>query len=329
MIDIHAHGVPDGLIDALDREGASLGVAVMPSDAGPRVSFAGTATSPPLNPLLSDHQARLQAMDAAGVTVQALSPFIDLTGYALPAADGARYSRLVNEHMARTVAAVPDRLAGLATVPLQDGDLAAGELRYAVEVLGMAGVEIGTHTPSSNLDDPGLDPFWAAAAELRCLVLIHPLSGGSVQTPYFLGNLVGNPAETTMAAARLMFGGVLDTHPDLQICLVHGGGFLPYQAGRLERGYQAIGSSRGARLRTPPRDLLTRFHYDTVVHSGRMIRTLIDLVGADRVVLGTDYPFEMGDPDPAGTVATVPLLTAHERDLVTHDNARRLLGSTR
>jgi aminocarboxymuconate-semialdehyde decarboxylase len=325
MIDVHAHGIPDGFRHALADGGAALGVEFIDTGNGTKVSFAGINTSAPLKPELADHDVRLAAMDGAGISVQLVSPFIDLVGYALPGPAGATYSRLVNELMAETVRRHPDRLRALATVPLQDGELAAEELRHAVTVLGMAGVEIGTHTPDGHLDDPQLEPFWAAAAELGCLVLLHPLSGGSAQTPYFLGNLVGNPAETTMAAARLMFGGVLDAYPGLEICLVHGGGFLPYQAGRLEHGFQTLGTTRGAKLRTSPRELLTRFHYDTVLHSGPMLRTLIDLVGAERVLLGTDYPFEMGDADPITTLATIPDLTTADRDLIVRENAERII----
>ncbi|WP_166351391.1 amidohydrolase family protein [Phytoactinopolyspora limicola] len=325
MFDVHAHAIPDGLIHTLRRDGPSLGVEIVDTDRGTQVRVADGPPSAPLDPLLSDLPARLAAMDRGGVDVQVVSPFIGLTAYSLPAEAGARYSRLFNELMASTAAQAPDRLRALATVPLQSGDLAARELTYAVEHLGMAGVEIGTSRPGGQVDDPDLEPFWAAANHLRCLVLIHPMSGTSHHEPYFLGNLVANPAQTTLAAARLMFGGVLDRFPDLRICLVHGGGFLPYQAGRLEHGFATYGQRWGARLDTSPAELIRRFSYDTVLHSPTALRALLDQVGADRVLVGTDYPFAMGDDDPAGTLAAVPALTSAQHDLIRRDNARRLL----
>ncbi|TCO52279.1 amidohydrolase family protein [Actinocrispum wychmicini] len=324
-IDIHAHCVPDGLVSALAAGGRRLGVEVLRAGETTRVQFAETVTAP-LEPSLSDLPARLAAMDRTGVTRQVLSPFIDLTGYWLDEAAGSAYCRLFNEHMAGTVAQAPDRLSALATVPLQSGPAAAKELAYAVAELGMVGAEIGTDTGRGQLDDKELEPFWAAAAELGCLVFIHPNAAARTRFPYFLGNFVGNPSDTTVAAARLMFGGVLDRHPGLRICLAHGGGFLPYQIGRLDRGFHAYGTDWGAELTSAPRDLATRLHYDTVLHSIESTRLLIDLVGAEQLLLGTDYPFEMGDLDPLSTVAAIPGLDERERSLITHGNAEFLLG---
>lgn len=326
-VDVHAHCIPDDLVDMLSAEGRSLGVEVLRAEASVRVRIAGTRTTPPLHPLLSDLTARLTAMGRMGVTTQLISPFIDLTAYELDAEEGARWSRLFNDLMAATAATAPDRLLALATVPLQSGELAAAELDRAITTLGMVGVEIGARRPAGHLDDAELTPFWEAADALGSLVLVHPLSGASANEPYFLGNLVSNPAETTMAAARLMFGGVLERFPSLRVCLAHGGGFLPYQVGRLERGYRAIGSSRGARLTTSPLELLRRLYYDTVLHSPDAIGHLVDRVGPDRVLLGSDYPFEMGDPDPIGTVTAVDSLDGDARDLILAGNADRLVGS--
>lgn len=306
-IDVHAHCVPDGLIDALTRDEARIGVEV-----------------PPLAPLLSDLPARLEAMDRMGVHRQLISPFIGLTAYHLDAPAGRRYTRLFNELMAATVQKAPDRLSALATVPLQSGWAAAGELLHAITQLGMVGVEIATATPSTSLDDKALAPFWEAADDLGCLVLIHPNAGHRGHEPYFLGNFVGNPAETTMAVARLMFGGILDDYPRIRFCLAHGGGFLPYQLGRLERGYAIYGKKKGARLRSTPRELVRRLYYDTVLHSPDMIRFLIDLVGPKHVLLGSDYPFEMGDSDPLGTLAAIPDLEPSDRDLIAGGNAELL-----
>jgi aminocarboxymuconate-semialdehyde decarboxylase len=325
VIDVHAHCVPSELLPILSADGGRFGIEVLGTDPV-RLRIAGQRTTPPLHPALTDLPARLAAMDAMGVARQLVSPFIDLTAYELEATTGGRYSRLFNELLAATADRAPQRLRALATVPLQSGELAARELEHALTKLGMVGVEVGARLPSGHLDDPELAQFWAVAETLGCLVLVHPLSGGTAAVPYFLGNLVGNPAETTMAAARLIFGGVLDRFPSVRVCLVHGGGFLPYQSGRLERGFHAIGHSRGARLETSPRELLGRLYYDTVLHSPAMIRTLIDLVGPEQVLLGSDYPFEMGDPDPVATLAQVPGLSEADRKLIQSANADRLLA---
>jgi aminocarboxymuconate-semialdehyde decarboxylase len=326
-IDVHAHCVPDGLVSTLAAHGGRYGVEVLRSGSVTRIQFAGTVTAP-LDPELSDLPERIAAMDRMGVRRQLVSPFIDLTGYQLDVAAGRRYCRTFNELMADTVARAPDRLSAFATVPLRSGAAAAEELVHAVTRLGMVGAEIGTDTGSGQLDDHDLELFWAAAAELRCLVLIHPNAAARDRLPYLLSNFVGNPADTTMAAARLMFGGVLDRHPGLRICLVHGGGFLPYQAGRLDRGFAAYGDRYGARSTSAPRELLGRFYYDTVLHSVDMIAHLVGLVGAERVLLGTDYPFEMGDLDPLATLATIPGLGEEGRRLIEHGNVDRLLAAS-
>jgi aminocarboxymuconate-semialdehyde decarboxylase len=320
-IDVHAHGVPDGLTQALRAAPHSLGVEVLGDEAAPRIRFAGTVT-PPLEPVLSDLPVRLEAMDRMGVDRQLVSPFIDLTGYPLDAATGRAYCMLFNDLMAETVRRAPDRLSAFATVPLGFGQAAADELVRAVSELGMVGAEIGTDTGSGQLDDDQLEPFWEAAAGLGCLILIHPNAAARVELPYLLSNFVGNPADTTLAAARLMFGGVLDRHPDLRICLVHGGGFLPYQVGRLERGFTVYGERWGARLRSSPRELLGRLYFDTVLYSADMLSTLIGIVGPERVLLGTDYPFAMGDLDPLTSLAG---LDEKSRELIGHDNVARLL----
>ncbi|MFI0374135.1 amidohydrolase family protein [Actinomadura sp. 1N219] len=320
-IDVHAHCVPDGLIPALKAQGAAHDIEVIESGGETRIRL-GSSTTGPLDPRLSDLPARIATMNETGVERQLVSPFIGLTAYHLPEAAGRWYSRLHNETMAQTARTAPHRFSPMATVPLQSPG-AAAELAYAVEQLGMAGVQIGTDSGAGNLDDDSLEPFWEAAENLRALVLIHPSASARVQLPYRLGNFVGNPSDTTVAIARLMFGGVMDRHPDLRICLVHGGGFLPYQAGRLERGFRVYG---GDGIKTSPLELLRRLYYDTVLHSPTRVRTLVDLVGIDRVMLGTDYPFDMGDPDPQGTLAKIPGLRDRDRLQIARTNADRLIG---
>lgn len=329
--DVHAHCAPTSLYAELERDGDRFGTDLVDTDRGRAVRFAGGVTTPPLRDDFDDVAARLASMDAARVDVQLLSSWIDLTGYSLPAEVGARYARMFNELLAATVAEHPDRFLGLGTVPLQTPEVAAAELRHAVTDLGMVGVEIATTVDGRDLDDPALDPFWAAAAELRCPVLIHPyrsLRGRDV-TRYFLNNLVGNPAESTIAIAHLLFGGVLDRHPDLRPVMVHGGGFAPYQSGRWDRGFEAVARLTGEHIRTAPTELLRRVHFDTVLHDPAALDLLIRWAGHERVVVGSDYPFPMGDLTPVDTLDRVEGLTDDARAAILGGNVERLLEDVR
>jgi len=330
-IDVHAHIVPVGVVDALVADGGRYGIEIVEQDGRRAALIAGRVHAGPLRPDLIDMAPRLESMDAAGVAVQLLSSWIDMTAYALPAEAGARYSRMFNEALAGTAAAQPDRFRSVGTVPLQAPAVAVSELRHAVVGLGMDGVEIATTVDGRDLDDPELEPFWAAAEDLRCLVLIHPyasLAGRGVGR-YFLNNLVGNPAESTVALGHLVFGGVLERHPELRVCMVHGGGFAPYQLGRWDRGFHRDARGAAANLTRPPSEWVRGVFHDTVLHSPASLRFLLDVIGAEHVVLGSDYPFEMGDLDPITTLDQVPGLTDEERRLVLAANLQRLLDDVR
>ena len=329
-IDVHAHGLPAALIGALERDGGRCGIDVLEREGKRFLQVAGGGGGPLRSDFL-DIDARLAAMDAAGVDIQLFSPWIGVTGYNLPPEQGVRWARLFNESLAELVEQHPDRLRGLGHVALQSPGDAADELRYAIGTLGFAGVEIATSVDGRELDDPDLAPFWAAAEGLRCLVLIHPdqTLPGRRQPRYFLNNLVGNAAETTIAVSHLIFSGVLDRHPDLRIVVVHGGGYLPWQAGRLEHGYHAAPTPGAPALRRPPSEQLRTLYYDTVTHSVEALEFLIAFAGADHVVLGSDYPFEMGERDPVGLVDRVHDLAPDDRALILGGTLQRLLSEIR
>lgn len=319
--DVHAHCIPPSLAPQLSAY------------------FGAGLREPPRSDLV-DVPARLAAMDRAGVDVQLLSGWIGLTGYTLPADQGVGWARSFNEALAEMVAKHPERFLGLCHVPLQAPEEAAEELRRAVQELGMVGAEIATTIAGAELDEENLEPVWAVAADLRCLILIHPdqVLPGRQRPRYFLNNTVGNAAETTIAVAHLVCSGVLERYPELRLCVVHGGGYLPYQAGRLDHGYlaqpaqtarPAAAGGAGGRLSRPPSEYLRTLYFDTITHSPQALRFLIDFAGADHVVLGSDYPFEMGDTDPVRTLGAVPVLTTEERRLILHDNVRRLLDDVR
>jgi len=302
-IDLHCHFIPPALLDRIASDGGAHSITVTDDE---RVSFAGKRSTQKFPPGMRDLTDRLQRMDSQGVDLQIISAWMDFAGLELAATDGAWLARSLNELTIEAIAPHGDRFRAMAAVPLQAPELAAEELRYALRELGMVAVEIATTLGASELDDPGLAPFWSAAEELNALVLVHPMNQSigyeRLSRSYFLDNIASNPAESTVAAANLIFGGVLAEYPRLKVCLTHGGGFLPYQIGRLDRGYAGKPDVTAVNIDAPPSTFLRRFYYDTVVHSPEALRFLVDRVGADRVVLGSDYPFPMGDPEPVATV---------------------------
>ncbi len=329
--DVHAHCIPEALVDMLRVDGPEYGIEVVSEETGESAVIAGRVRLAPFRSILGDMEARLTAMDAARVDVQVISSWVDLTAYALEPERGAPYSRRVNQILADHAAEHPDRLLALGTVPLQSPEHAAEELRFAVEELGMVGVEIATTIDDSDLDRAGLDPFWEAAESLGCMVLLHPCNPlpGVDLARYFLDNMVGRPAESTIAVAGLLFGGVLERFPDLNICVVHGGGFVPFQIGRMQRGFVAAAQRTAEHISTPPSELALRLFYDTVLHDQKALRFLVDQVGADRVMMGTDYPFEMGDPEPVRTVESIPDLAEDQRAMILGGNFARILERIR
>jgi len=321
IYDVHAHCVPLGLLDELRRDRTAFGAEVLDGGSGPRISFAGGPTTRPVRADLMEFESRLVDMDEARVDVQILSSWIDLTGYGLPGDVAVRYARMFNDALANTVAGHSDRFLGLCNVPLQDPAAAATELVRAVVDEGFVGAEIATSVEELPLGDPGLDPFWAAAAELRCPILIHPsyvpAAGGHLD---LIENVVGRPAATTTAMAHIVFGGVLERFPELRLVLVHGGGFVPWQVARWDQGI------RGAAKQSPPSSQLGNVYHDALLFDPKVVGYLIDWAGADRVLLGTDYPFPSGDLRPVDTLDAVADLTDEQRRAIEGENVARLLA---
>lgn len=307
IFDLHCHFIPPALLDRIRADGPAHSILVTDDDL---VSFAGRDATQSFPNGMLDLDDRLVWMDTEEVDVQVLSAWMDFSAYVLDPTDGAWLARVLNELTVDAIAKHSDRFRAMAAVPLQVPELAAEELRYAATKLGMVAVEIGTKVADSELDDPSLEPFWTTAEDLDLLVLVHPpyrSIGIDRFKRYFLDNLVSNPAEETVAAAHLIFGGVLERHTRLKICLTHGGGFLPYQIGRLDRGFAARSAVTTTHLSAPPSSFLRRFYYDTIVHGSEALRFLVDRVGSDRVVLGSDFPFPMGDPHPVRAVRAAGL----------------------
>ena len=324
LVDVHLHFLSPRALDAARTSPARVGVRVLDDGERPRlVVGAEPPTRPLLEPLytLPRHLAFLAAQ---GIEAAVFGPLMDAAGYSLPPRQGAAWSRAQNEGLAASLAEVGGRHAGLATVPLQSPELAAEELRVAVTSLGLRGAMIDPNVLGRPLADRSLDPFWKAAAELAAPVMLHPFLLEAVERfgRHYLHNLVGYPFETTLAAGSLILGGTLDRFPDLDVVLVHGGGFLPYHVGRFDRGHAVRPEVRadGAAL---PSSYLRRFHYDTLVQFPPALAFLVALVGADRVLLGSDHPFWLGDPEPARVVREAGLSAAAQAQIL-GDNAVRI-----
>jgi aminocarboxymuconate-semialdehyde decarboxylase len=323
-IDAHAHViVPEALRDAAPDE--AWRPRVFRQDGAQVVELGGRAIRSAVHEFV-DVRAILAAQDAAGIDRVVLCPWVALLGYDADPADGLERCRVQNGGLAALQAAHPDRVSVLGAVPLQDPDLAAAELGALMDS-GFAGVEVAASVNGTYLGDERFERFWEAAEASGALVFVHPTTRGfadPVFGDYYLWNLVGNPMETTIAAAHMVLAGVLERHPDLRVLLAHGGGALPALRGRLRHGWSLEPHAR-ARLREPPEDSLRRFHYDTVTHDAAVLRELVAFAGADRVLLGSDYPFDMADARPAETVAAAGLSRDDER-AVLGGNAARLLG---
>ncbi|HEU4371029.1 MAG TPA: amidohydrolase family protein [Methylomirabilota bacterium] len=324
IVDVHVHFLSPRALDAARATPARYGVRVRDGGEHPRLVVGAEPPTRPLLAPLYTLQRHLEFLAEQGIDAAVFGPLMDVAGYSLPPDEGAAWSRAQNEGLAASLAEIGGRHAGLATVPLQSPARAAEELRVAVASLGLRGAMIDPHALGRSLGDRAFDPFWQAAAELAAPVILHPFALEAVERfgRHYLHNLVGYPFETTLAAGSLIMGGTLDRFPGLDVVLVHGGGFLPYHVGRFDRGHagrpeiRADGAGR-------PSGYLRRFHYDTLVQFPPALAYLVSVVGADRVLLGSDHPFWLGDPEPVRIVREAGLPPAAQAAIL-GDNAGRL-----
>ena len=306
-VDVHAHFFPERFLAVVEEAGAESGGSVDRTDArGPVLVVAGART-PPLEARYYDLAQRVRSMDRQGVEVHALSLTTPMVYWARGEL-GARLARAFNDACAEAHAAYPDRFVGCATLPAQDPERALAELDRAARLPGMRAAYLGTNVGGRELSDPGLFPVLERCQALGLPVLLHPLNvvGHERLRPFYLHNLLGNPYDTAIAAAHLVFGGVLDRLPKLQVCLPHAGGALPYLWGRLQRGQKVRPEAQKA-AKKPVRAYLRRFTYDTITHDPDALRYLVDTVGADRVMLGSDFCFDMGYERPRDIVGRLGL----------------------
>lgn len=278
---------------------------------------------------LTEPAARIPYMDRMGIDVQGLSTFVSEYHYWAPAQAGAESARIQNDNLAAAAADYPDRFVPLgASLPLQDVDLAIAEMDRAVDELGFKGLQIGGTVNGRNLDESAFRPFWAAVEAKGIPVILHP--NGYPEShrfaDYFMVNCIGNPLETTVAANRMIFSGLFEQHPGIKLILLHGGGYLPFYASRSDHTWKVRPETRVSIPDHPPSHYLKMLYYDTVVFQPRYLRHLIDVVGVDHVLLGTDFPFDMSETDPLGLISATEGLDQTDRAAVSGGNAFRLYG---
>ncbi|HCC78278.1 MAG: hypothetical protein A2X25_01060 [Chloroflexi bacterium GWB2_49_20] len=325
-VDIHAHMlVPEILADHGPEEWRPV---MVPHPSGGYLIRNNSFVNGPAFKRIIEADQIEKAVLEAGLDLAVLSTPPYAFYYELSASEAERASKIQNDGLARAIQEHPKHLGGLGTLPMQDVPMAVKELKRVMTELNLSGVELGSNVNGEDLGSEKYRPFWEAAESLGAVIFIHPAFfqqlGSDRMNSYYLKNLLGNPIETTIFAAHMIFSGMMEDYPDLKIVLAHAGGVLPYLRGRLEHGYEVRNEPKKV-ISKPPSAYLGMFYYDIITHYIPTLRYLIDLVGADHVMLGTDYPFDMGYDDPVRVVEQVPSLSPDDRELIMGGNAMRLL----
>jgi len=326
-IDIHQHYVPPGLIAEMRRSGKVIGVEVGETAEGrPTFTFAGGRPFVVI-PGLVDVERRLEMMDKGSIALAALEPHTACLGYPLDGAGGETWCRLYNEGLVELVRKHPDRFVALAAVPLQDPARAARVLDDAMEKLTCRGGYIATNVNGAYFNSEAFDPFWKKAEALDALVVMHPedVAGAERMGPYGMLQICGNPADTALSLGFLTYSGVFDRFPNLKLCSLHGGGFFPYHLGRFDRGHGVRMGPRRAAASLAPSDYLRRnLYFDALVYRADTLDYLRRLAGSDRLMVGTDYPYPLGDWLAVDKVLALDCSETEKRKILV-GNARRLL----
>jgi aminocarboxymuconate-semialdehyde decarboxylase len=326
-IDVHTHVEFAGTLDILKKRYAEEEIfnRFIVSASGPRSAELNRKAVAAIRDELRDPQKKIKDMDEKGIDLSILSSTPFAFYYEVENDLAVDLARFQNDQLSRMVKAYPDRFAAMATLPLQVAGEAVMELHRAITDLGFCGVEIGSHVGKRELGDKAFWPFYEAVENLNVPIFIHPhhVAGMDRLEDFYLSNLIGNPLDTTIAAAQLIFNGVLEKYPGLKILLAHGGGQLPYILGRLEHGYRVRPESR-EKVKKSPRTFLRNFYCDTITHSPEALAYLITVMGSDHVVMGTDYPYDMGDLTPVQTVSKQKSISAEDRQRILGGNARAL-----
>jgi aminocarboxymuconate-semialdehyde decarboxylase len=330
-IDLHTHILPKNWPNLRDRYG--YGGFVQLEHHGPgcaRMAIDGQSFRE-IESNCWDPKRRLEECGQYGVDVQVLSTVPVMFSYWAKPRDTLDLARLLNDHLAEVVRAHPRRFAGLGTLPLQEPDLAVPELERCVRDLGLSGVQIGTHVNGKNLDHSDMFPVFAAAERLGAAVFVHPwdMLAKERMEKYWLRWLVGMPAETALAICSIIFGGVLERLPRLRIAFAHGGGSFPGTIGRIDHGFHARPDLCAVDNPVSPRNNLGRFYLDSLVHDADALRTLMRLVGPERIALGTDYPFPLGETEPGRLIESMTDLSPEVCERMMSGTALKFLGKRR
>jgi aminocarboxymuconate-semialdehyde decarboxylase len=323
VIDAHAHWYPEAWLKLVEAEGGASGVSATYTNGAWRLA-SDWVTAPSVTAEYFDLGERLRRMDQQGVDIHALSLTTPMVHWAPPDL-GLRLSQTFNDAASKAYNDYPKRFVGMAILPMQAPDLALKELERAAALPGMRGVYLPTNVLGKDLDDPAFLPIYAACEKLGWPVFLHPVEtiGRDRTGQFYLRNLLGNPYDTGVAAAHLIFGGVLDRFPTLEILLPHAGGTLPGLVGRLDRGVQMRPELK--HMKNPASTYLRRFTYDTIAQNDAILLNLIRMVGADRVALGSDFPYDMGYEHPVEVVERLREVSAKDRDRILGGTAARLL----
>ena len=324
-IDLHSHVIPPTIIAVMLRDPQRFGMKIAERDG--RLYFERRGKLSEMEREFHDVDAKIAAMDRMRIDISALSVAPPTYFYALSAEAGLAASRLSNDGIAQMVAKYPSRLRGMATLPMQDPDAAITELERVVKEYKFKAVEMGTSIEGEQLAHPRFRPVLKTIEQLGCFIFTHPYAcaakGG--MDDYELFNTVGYPLDSTLMAAHLMASGALDELKTLRIVIPHGGGYVPYQIGRFDRAHKHRPAA-SVGTQSAPYDLFKRFYFDALTHDPRATRHLINMAGADHVVIGTDNPFNMGYEDPLAALDATPGLTAAEKAQICGGTASMLLG---
>jgi len=329
-IDLHTHILPRDWPNLKERYGYGGFVQLEHHGAGCARMVVDGRSFRDVEDNTWDPERRIEQCDAAGVDVQVLSTVPVMFSYWAKSEHALDLSRLLNDHIASVVRDHPTRFVGLGTVPMQDPDAAAREMDRCIDELGLAGIEVGSHVNGWNLDRPELFPIFEHAAKIGAAIFVHPweMLGRERMPKYWLPWLVGMPAETTLAICAMIFGGVLERLPNLRIAFAHGGGSFAYTLGRIEHGFDVRPDLVAVENPVRPRDYLERIYVDALVHDPIALDHLMKVLGAERIAMGSDYPFPLGEAIPGALIESMDLDPATKARLL-HGTALEFLGLDR